>query len=276
MSLRKIQVCIMVISALIIASTGSSLRAENASESKKLEYYRIWQGNSLPSFNQKDFLNILAQKFVPDTASTTPQFGMQTYMVIIPPASYSGLIPAEMALLQYSSEKDYQKMFGNPDGQRYAKSHWEVFQRNGSKSHVTRPFSHSKAEYFPTGWAYDVTEKPINWTNGHNQIFLGKRRKDTAKPFFMVELHKHVKKIKEAYTEKGLNGYIAVITPEYELAIQNWASKVKMEECLNSEAGKQLTKEAELLLEPLIWEEPKPFKGDIEPGKAYFVYPAGK
>lgn len=256
---------------LVVAISVPVLFAETGSESVKLPYYRMWQGYSLEKFTPAEFVKTLSEKFVPETASITPRFGMQNYIVALPPASYSHDFPHEIALLQYTSEEDYLKTFTEEAGRNYAESHWDVFVRKGSKSLVARPFSSSRPEYFPVGFTYDVIEKPVDWQSGFTIFYLGKRLSQVPPKEFMEKMHAHVAAARSVFASEGLLGYIAVIKPEYEIAFMNWKDEETMNKCLSTDGGKKITDEAGSLLQMIMWEPLQKFSGKLEQGKAYLV-----
>lgn len=256
---------------LLLVLWSHCVFAASKAESLMPSHYRLWQGYALNKFAHADFLKVLEENFLPDTASLTPIFGMKAYLVAIPPASTSIKFPDEIALLKYSSEDEYRKMFTEEAGRNYVASHWDVFTRRGSKSLVARPFSRAKAEYFPVGFAYDVIEHPADWQTGYTVFYLG-RRLATIKPKeFMERMHAHVESVKRALGSNGLQGYFAVIAPDYEIAFMNWPDEAAMKNSYSTDRGKAAIKEAAALLETIMWEPVQKFKGKLEPGKAYLV-----
>lgn len=268
---------LMMAFLLVFLSTGFC-----AEEQSGTPYYRFWRGFKKDGMAWEEFHKALVTDFMPATVNTLSREGLVSYLVVLPISSDSWNIPEEVALVAYVSEEAYRAASNTPHGKAYQQKHGDIFKTRGnsqagsneasgssrfSRSLVPIDFESASPEHFRNEVAYDVLFKPVDWQTGYSVFYLGLRNPSLPSEFFGNAMYKHVKAVKSAYSSMGLQGYVVLIDPDYEMAFMNWASKEMMEKAMQSPQGKSLEKEVASILTPLIWEEFRDFAGNVQPGE---------
>ena len=246
-------------------------------------YYRFWRGFKKADLAWKDFHQALVTDFMPATVKTHGHEGLVSYLVVLPSATDSVVVPDEAALVAYQSEETYKTVSSTPHGQAYQKKHGDIFtskvspsadllaKQRASRSLVPVAFSTILADDFRREGAYDVLGQPIDWQTGHSVFFLGLRKPSLRPDFFWDALHKHISYVKTAFPPFGLRGYVVLVDRDYEMAFMNWNTKEAMEKTFQSPQGKALMKDAQGLLNTLMWQDFRDFDGLVQPGECVNV-----
>jgi hypothetical protein len=253
-----------------------------AEENNGTPYYRFWRGFKKDGMAWEEFHKALVTDFMPATVNTLGREGLVSYLVVLPIGSGSGNIPEEVALVGYVSEEIYKTASNTPHGKAYQQKHGDIFKTRGnsqaepneipgqsrfSRSLVPIDFESVSPEHFRKEAAYDVLFKPVDWQTGYSVFFMGLRNPSLRPDFFWDAMYKHVKAVKTAYSPMGLQGYVVLIDPNYEMAFMNWTSKATMEKAMQSPQGKSLENDVSNILTPLIRKEFRDFDGNVQPGE---------
>jgi len=97
-------------------------------------YHRIYLGYVLPSLKPAEFTKTMNGKFLPLFPKANP-VGLAAYRPALPKSSKTCPLPSEVALLSFTSEKDYGKYRETKIGKKIREAHTPVF-RADSKSVV--------------------------------------------------------------------------------------------------------------------------------------------
>jgi len=220
------------------------------------------------------FRKELATQFIPATVKTPGNYGLKAYLVALLPKTDRTDLPDEIALVVYNSELNYHKMNAAPDGQAYQMKHWNLFTPKISFSLVPQPYLGSVPSNDARGVAYDVFGKPVDWRNGHTIFSFGVRKKNITPQLFLTRLNQNIGYIRTAYSDKGLRGYLILLTKDYEIAFMNWDNEETMHRLTESVLGKVIARDADDILDNSMSVPAKNFDGWIERGECQNVrYP---
>ncbi|MEQ1878218.1 MAG: hypothetical protein ABL958_16370 [Bdellovibrionia bacterium] len=101
-----------------------------------------------------------------------------------------------------------------------------------------------------------------SWAKGYNTLYIGSRKSPVTSEGFLKQLGTHVESVRSLFYRKGLQGYVIMATPDYEIAFQNWSSKEAMEAAFASAEGQLIQRDAATFLENIRFKQgiPNPFK----------------
>ena len=240
------------LAGLVFMSSLSALAVE-------ARYFRAWQGFKKASLSQVAFMSALPS-FMNETVDLYRGHGiLSSYIVIIPPANKPSFVPDEFALVALESREGYQAVRATLAGQNYSARHWDVFNRDNSASAEMMDYSSIRPVTLENNKAYDVMGTPIDWSHGHTTVFIGTRKTNVDRESFLRALSGHLAITKNAFGNKGLNGYIAVANQDYEIAFMNWDSRQAMELAGQTVAGQVAFADAARLMDMLMFESAQPF-----------------
>lgn len=245
--------------SVIVASTLTATFWDG--EAMAAPYYRFWRGFKRSDMSSHEFKSELAKHFMPATVEINKGKGLLSYLVTIPPRSHAG-IPDELALVRYESEEAYKRQRATPEGQAYGEMHWEVFEKEISKSLV--PSVYQAGELLKLETAYDMLGKEVDWQKGYSTVYIGLRKSTIEREDFIDGIRKHVVDVTNALKSQGLQGYIVLMTSEYEIAYMNWPSQAVATSAFESKEAKAFIKDAQLILSPLQYSEAKNFDGTAD------------
>ena len=134
-------------------------------------YYRFWRGQKLTQLSEKTYMDKLMKDFIPQAPKLFPH--LTSYLVAVPPAA-TGI--DEVALLAYTNEEDYIRGRSTSEGAAYGDAHWELFERENSKSLVPKVLD-VKVE---ANQAYDLINKNVDWAKGVTFFYMGKKKSHLA------------------------------------------------------------------------------------------------
>lgn len=242
---------ITALTALLIIQTASAA-----------PYYRFWRGEKLRHLNESRFMNILARDFMPQAPKLFPH--LESYLVSVPPI---GTGVDEVALLAYTNEEEYLRARNTPEGRGYGDAHWEIFERETSKSLVPKPLiGRIEAEN-----AYDVLNRDVQWEKGATFFYMGERREGLSTSHYLREIDKHVKAMRKEFGGRGMNGYVILVTEDREYAWMNFDSENQAKRLFASPAGRRLSHQAGSLMKTVLWTKNEAFKRRAARGGAYTV-----
>lgn len=221
-------------------------------------YIRIFRGFKLPTLSQSDLLT----KLPTFMNRTTELYGvvLNNYQVALPPTEHPEFIPDEIALLTYSSEEDYMRIRNTDEGRAYGAAHWEIFNRETSRSIVPESMERIP-ESLETRKAYDFSGKKIDWSQGHNTFFIGLRKNKFSAERFLERLRFHVTLAQAAFSGLGLRGYIVITDDNYEMAFMNWDSEKNMLRAFDTLNGARVAQDAQEIFDSLQWNGNSKFNG---------------
>ena len=235
------------------------LLSSQASWAMTARYFRVWQGFKKPGMSDQDFRARLPE-FMSATVTLYHGRGLDNYLVAVPPAGHPAFIPDEFALVAFDSEKSYQAVRATPAGQAYGEKHWEIFDKQVSKSTPFLAYAEPLPSTLVPNTSYDVIGTPIDWAGGYTVFYLGLRKPEISAEQFLRDLAVHVGFVAGKLTPLGLKGYIIIANPDYEVAYMNWSSKRAMDFAFTQEAGKSVSADGAKILNRLM------FQGATKPG----------
>lgn len=236
------------------------------STSSEMPFCRFWRGFRKEGASSEEFRKRLANEFMPATVQTPGKFGLCAYLVVVPPADHPAHIPDEIALVMYASEAGYRKMNADPEGKRYQESHWDVFQRGTSGSLVPQAFPGIVSELPQKGLAFDLIGKSADWQAGYTLFTLEFRRPELGPVDFPGKLARHLGSVRAAFSSRGLQGCLVLMTDAYVMSFMNWESRAAMDAAFASSDGKAVARNAVKILEPYMRIPARPFDGTLEFG----------
>lgn len=226
-----------------------SLPAQSVEEAT---YFRAWQGFKATQLNEQQFMRDLAP-FMRETVDLYEGRALNNYIVIVPPAGKPSFVPDEFALVALSSKEAYQAIRATPEGERYSARHWDVFDRNVSKSADPMVnFTQDKPTKLAHNHSYDVIGKPIDWSKGRTMVYIGLRKPNLSADAFLTGLARHLSFVKSRLQAKGLLGYIVIANDNYEVAFMNWADEPAQDARVGADGATLLT--------PLMYQEARHFQ----------------
>ncbi len=218
------------------------------------QYFRVWQGFTRSDLSHDTFMEKLPS-FMEATVVLYKGKGLNNYFVIVPPKEKSKFIPDELALVAFESEQAYKTVRETPAGQAYSNSHWEIFNKETSKSDSPK-LPMQLPEKLENNKAYGVLGDLVDWTQGYTTAFIGERRDgEFSKEAFLDKLLTHVVLAKNTFSKLGLKGYVILSNEEYEVAYMNWESKLSLEEALKTEGGKAVVNDGNSFLNPIFYRD---------------------
>lgn len=242
----------------------------NAQSIDTANYFRVWQGFQRAALTRPQFFESVAE-FMKLTVDLYKGRALNNYIVIIPPLTKPSYVPDELALVALSSKDSYDQIRATPEGQAYSAKHWDVFDRNTSKSAPLVDFTAVNPARLQNQTAYDMIGRPNNWAEGYTTAFIGTVKHGISGESFLARLHRHVKLAKNTMVQKGLKGYIFIANENYEIAYLNWESKDSHDAAGASEGGKQVFDDAKEFMDVLMYQEAKSFTAGeaIRGGESY-------
>jgi hypothetical protein len=258
--------------ALLLLTTSTLSFAQEAT------YFRAWQGFISPKLTTESFFKELPT-FMDDTVKIYEGRALVNYIVVVPPKDKPAFIPDELALVALTSREDYLAIRNTPEGQHYSDRHWDVFNKENSKSvDPMVDFKKDRPETLVHNQSYNVLGNPIDWQEGYNMVYIGLRKKNLSAEDFLKKLRNHLSLVATSMAPKGLKGYIVIANNDYEVAYLNWESKSAHDNAFATSLGKIVTKDGASILDNLMYEEAKAHdtrpKKNVQYGSAYSTLPA--
>lgn len=239
-------------------------------------YFRAWQGFQKSTLSQDQFIKELPT-FMKDTVEIYRERALDNYFVIIPPKNKPAYIPDELALVALTSKEQYQSIRQTPEGQRYSDRHWDIFNKENSKSAEPIDYVALNPQTLEHNKAYDVIGKPIYWESGHTTAYIGLKKEGLTSSEFLTKLKSHIDLVKRAFEKKGLRGYIILANDNYEVAYMNWESKNTMETAFKTSAAELVLNDGNSFLKLLMFENAEPYRvqfgSGVEHSKFYTTMP---
>jgi hypothetical protein len=214
--------------------------ASPGDEAPKAGFFRVWRGYRKQGLNDAGFLAQLA----PFMRKTTDLYGpelLSNYLVALPPEERPALVPAEFALIALENEEGYRAIRATPEGQAYADAHWEIFDRETSKSANLKV---GLPDVLETGSAYDLSPEALDWRTGENLFYLGTRKEGLSQADFLSRLRTHMELVQRELQPLGLRGYIVLADEGYEAAFLNWESEEARLAAFAGQAGPKVMRDA--------------------------------
>jgi hypothetical protein len=132
-------------------------------------FNRLWIGFKKKDVETALFLNGLNKTFFKDTIEVGKGRGLISYQPYV--TNMNDGIPDELALVIYESEEKYRQIRSTPAGERYSALHWDFFEKEISKSTVSKPFS----GVLEDGQAYELIPQFANWQKGFTHVAIYSR-----------------------------------------------------------------------------------------------------
>jgi Na+-transporting NADH:ubiquinone oxidoreductase subunit NqrA len=181
-----------IITILLITLTNNSYASFN----------RFWVGHKKKDVATSTFLNGLNKTFFKDTVNVGKGRGLISYQPYI--TQMKSNIPDELALVVYESEEKYKAIRSTPEGQKYSDLHWDFFEKETSKSTVTKPFTGELSE----GSAYELNPAYNGWQSAITTVVIYSRSSDTD----LVGLAKSFGELKN---DSSIENSLLLITKEW-------------------------------------------------------------
>jgi hypothetical protein len=240
----------------VLSSCASAQNIETAG------YFRVWQGYQKADLTSDQFINALPS-FMKETVDLYHKRALNNYIVIIPPVKKPAFVPDELALVALNSKENYDAIRATPPGQAYSARHWDVFNRENSKSLLLVNYKREKPEALVNNTSYDMLGEPINWAKGYNMVFIGVKKDSYSSQQFLARLKTHIEAASAALAPQGLLGYILVANENYEVAYLNWKSKAALDVAVFTDGVE--------FMDVLMYQEAPHFQAGqaVQPGQAY-------
>lgn len=231
----------------------------------KASYYRFWRGFKKPTLTDSSFLGAIPN-FMNQTLDLYKGKGLSNYIVGMPPTMKSTYIPDEIALVAFDSEDSYRTLRSTPEGKEYAEAHWDLFNKDNSKSANLEGFDGKQLNFEV---ATDVLGKPVDWSRGVTFFYIGERKKDVSLLQFQSVMTHHVQAVKDAFTPYGIKGYIILLSEHYEIAFMNFDSMGPASQAFASKEGVLIQEESASIMNTVVWNVAAPFEGTVTYGQSY-------
>ncbi|MEZ0372892.1 MAG: hypothetical protein ACAI44_27620, partial [Candidatus Sericytochromatia bacterium] len=187
---------------LLVLATGPNLPATATPAIPQLKsgvpLYRVFRGFRRADITHEAFVQDLQTRFIPAVARTHAKNGLVAYLPALPPEPHPPTLPDEVAIILYESEPVYQQAKATPEGQAYSALHWEIFDKQRSRS-VTAVSLESTQNRLQADVGYDLMQLPTDWQQGHSTFFIGWRQRGVPVADFLPRLTAHVKHVKTAF-----------------------------------------------------------------------------
>ena len=181
---------------------------------------RVFAGYKLPDVSTEKFYAELGQTFMPGTPYMQAELGLTAYIPAVLDVnmlfslSASKQVPDEVALIGYSSLKEYQLARTKSLRRRmYTHSHLAVFNMKaaGGGGQFPGPIEEPTRRENRLSWF--LFDENTDWQKGHTTLFVGVTDFDlSGDPKGLVE---HSKKMKADLKNAGANQVIFLATPVY-------------------------------------------------------------
>ncbi|MGV8121408.1 MAG: hypothetical protein AB2L14_16740 [Candidatus Xenobiia bacterium LiM19] len=227
-------------------------------------YYRFWRGFKKADITSDQLKKQLAGHFIPATVKINAGKGLVSYTVAVPPSDKPAFVPDEFALVAYESEERYRLQAATPEGKKYGLMHWDIFDRNTSKSVVPVKFSETNPKILSANIAYDTVGRNTNWQEGYVTFSIGLRKKGVSPADFLRRMTSHITQSTESYSKYGLQGYLVLATDDYTVAYVKWRSKADADRAFASEEVREkVVNNAREFMDPLQSQEARDFDGTV-------------
>lgn len=227
-------------------------------------YYRFWRGFKKADITSDQLKKQLAGHFMTATVKINAGKGLVSYTVAVPPADKPAFVPDEFALVAYESEERYRSQAATPEGKKYGLMHWDIFDRNTSKSVVPIKFSETNPTKISANVAYDMVGRNTNWQQGYVTFSIGLRKKGVSPADFLRWMTSHIKQSAELFSKYGLQGYLVLATDDYTVAYVKWPSKADAERAFASEEVREkVVNNAGEFMDSLQSQEARAFDGTV-------------
>lgn len=141
---------------------------------------RVFRGRKRAVFDRAGFLNKLATVFMPMTIQIQRLYGLSAYLPAVPPASNSGILPDEVALVFYRTQNAYQESKRCIGGRAYSALHELVFDMDASRSEFPELFQGNVEFDKP----YHLFNTSLDWQGGSTRLYLGTRLPEVSPAAF--------------------------------------------------------------------------------------------
>ncbi|MBM3275154.1 MAG: hypothetical protein FJZ00_08365 [Candidatus Sericytochromatia bacterium] len=209
-----------------IAAPLSATRQPQASAAKSgtlktgVPLIRFFRGFRKADLSPGQYIADLQNRFIPAAPATHAKNGLVAYLPAVPPAAKPAFIPDELALIMYENDAVYQAARSTPEGKAYSDLHWDVFDKERSKSGSAAPFTGTIQADQP----YDVLGRPTDWQSGTATLFVGARNADVTPDAFLAAISARVARTKAHGEKADLAGYLVVAAADYVAEYKNWTS----------------------------------------------------
>lgn len=253
---------------LVTGCAGPVASRQEGSAGPAAPYYRVFRGVKRGDVSSGDFLQALGMRFIPAAPQAHAGNGLVAYLPAV--TRVDGSSPDEFAIVVYRSEEAYVKARATPEGKAYSDLHWDLFDRERTRSGKAVPWAGEGNPDQP----YDVLNRPVDWQKGYSTFFFGRRKPEVSPEAFVRWLPTHVNRVASAFDsggDSGLRGYVLVFTPDWEIAYQNWDSEQAMKDAFQREAGRAIVEDASPRMASEQFSAAVPFAGRADAGTAYNV-----
>jgi len=106
-----------------------------------------------------------------------------------------------------------------------------------------------------TGAVYDLSHRSTDWNQGYTTLFVGKRKEPTSQTAYLERLSHHIHQFDENMTIYGLNGYVAYLDENFEIAWLNWIDRASADRAYQSSAGQEIIQDASSFMDSAFFAE---------------------
>lgn len=244
------------------------ISAQIACASPQAGYYRVWQGFKKQNLNENDF-----QQKIPAFMNATIQVYtgvLNNYLVALPPKNKPSFVPDEFALVALRSEQDYRQIRSTPSGQIYSDQHWDVFNKENSRSAPYEFFGLNSPAVLEHNRAYDMIGEAIDWKQGHSTFFIGLRKNNLTSAEYLRWLSQHVSEVARVLRPYGLRGYIVIANENYEVAFMNWSSAEARTAAFTTAEGQKIRADISIYMDRLQSSQMQKFDGSTAQENTFY------
>jgi hypothetical protein len=170
---------------------------------------RVFRGKRHASFPHKEFIGKLGTVFMPMTVQMQRLYGLTAYLPAIMPQNHSSVLPDEIALVFYKTQRAYYEAKRCVGGRAYSELHELVFDMKTSNSGFPELFMGDIELDTP----YHIFQKSVDWQHGETRLYVGVRRQGTSlEPFKKAICQRAAQIIK---SPGKLDGVIFCLSKDY-------------------------------------------------------------
>lgn len=184
------------------------------------KYFRFWRGEIKKGLTYSEFQKGLNTLFVPATGALaqSPAQLISYQPVLLSQVLFQRYaLPAEIALVEYASEKTYLNFRSTSEGQHYGQIHWDYFDRQKSASLVPQKYDQS-LEFNKAYWHGLKDDFSVAANFSFIKIYM--REKPISGSRWLDGITQHVERVSAQKPE----ALIFLVNEDYVLEYSLWAT----------------------------------------------------
>jgi len=219
-------------SVIVLTSLLTSVDAHSAT------FNRFWRGYQRLDLSSEQFVAKVNEKIIPATRDLFQKpSGLLAYQPVISnmqAVSGSTLVANEFALLEYESEDIYRQFRATPEGIAYTDLHWEMFDKEQSKSAVVEPYIGN----LELTHAYNLLGRDVNWKEAKSYFSIHLRNSKVSQAEFLASVKVYFDETQATAPDWGLQTAVILVMEDHIVVYEAWknsTSRAEYEEALNAD-----------------------------------------